>query len=84
VSKFLVLYKLQPKIFLLAILVIEQDKFYHWVARYHWKNNLLFQMWPNRAKNIILRLDYKTSLVQHVHEELGHFEVCKIHYILQN
>ena len=62
----------------------ERDRIAHRIARFHWKNGLVFRRWPNRTRKVVPRPDQRAQLVRQVHEELGHFGIRRTHSMLRN
>ena len=62
---------------------MERDKIGHRITSFRWKDGLLIQLWLDGIKRIVARPDQRASLVRQVHEELGHFGICKTHSILR-
>jgi len=79
-----VLHKLQQGSFPLAISAMERDRISHRVARFRSNNGLLFRVWPDGTRRIVPRPNQRASLVRQVHEELGHFGVCRTHSMLRS
>jgi hypothetical protein len=79
-----ILYKLQQGIFPLGLSAMERDRVSHRITRFRWTNGLLFCVWPNGTRRIVPRPDQRASLMQQVHEELGHFGVRMTHSMLRN
>ena len=79
-----ILHKLQHGTFLIFVLVVERHRISHPITQFHWDNKLLSRLCSDGARRIVLRPDQRVSLVQEVHEELGHFGVHKTHSMLSN
>ena len=78
-----VLHKLQHGTFPSSTLAMERDKIGHRITKFHWENGLLFRLWSDGTRRIVLRQDQKASLVRQVHEELSHFDIRMTHSMLR-
>ena len=78
-----VLQKLQHGTFPSSTSAMKINRIGHRITRFHWEDGLLFRLWTDGTRYIIPRPDQRASLVQQVHEELGHFGIYKTHLMLR-
>ncbi len=77
------LYRLQQGEFPPNITYQERDRITHRMARFRWKDDLIFRIWLDGTRRVVPRPTQRFQLIQQVHEDLGHFGVRRTHAMLR-